>query len=132
MARSDVRETFLCSNPEILAELIVGVVPSWKHYLSAGSWLWQQVALRAVATAIEAAIAREVVETLKADSDGIREEVAVLLRRELQSLSKIMSSPGKSIEEIDHMAQNAGAVITKIVVQRLLLRAQPVFKRAGA
>lgn len=130
---ADIQETFLHAKPEAVGELVIGVVHSWKFsYPARGSWLWQQVALRAVASAVEARIAKQAVEELKAQGDAIREEVASLLRNEIRSLSKIMASGGAAIDEIDSMAQNTSALITKIVVDKMMMRAQPVFQEAEA
>lgn len=108
---SDAEELFHRQNMKRGMDSMIGIESAWKTYPDRASWLWQEAALRGVASGIRCEMMREAVQKLRADGDELRAKANAALQEDLARVQASLESGLHSIEDAEKLISGTDAVV---------------------
>ena len=128
---AELKEYFLQSGIERMAQFLVGIVPAWKEdYPHQGSPIWDAVVLKAVAAGIRASLLKEFVEKVREDRAAIEEEVEELIGAELSAVDQCLKEGIDSIQDANRVVAGTMRILDEVVPDLAWERVHAALPRA--
>ncbi len=92
-----------------------GIVTAWRKYPESTSWLWQEVALRGVASGVRCQLTLKAVTKLRADADQLKSKADELISENISKIEYLVQSGMRALDDAEEVVRG-----TNVVVQELL------------
>lgn len=140
--RRELQEDFIAADSERVADLVQGEIRAWSHYYpDSTTTLWQEVALRGVASALRIQLFQSMIGEWERRPEELEVRIAAVLERELRNARALLSEGVQSLDQARRLTgevdRACGLVIPDMVWDFVgqRLRDQPNYPgapRAGA
>lgn len=106
---------FLSQSLKLGVENMRGIVSAWKRYPDSDNWLWQEVALRGVASGIRCALVKEAVDALRANAEQLKAKARELISEQMGKIQGVLSTGLHSLEEAEELVRSTDLVVTELL-----------------